>query len=126
MVLTLYSIRGGNQHVGDVEASGLDNLAMVQFFNWLSQVFGIMGVAFGKVSISALLLGIIGTTELQWQRYYIWTVTVWFSVAIAVSCSILTFSQCQPAQRLWDTRIDGTCIDPKVMSSFGTFTGCKF
>lgn len=81
-----------------MKASGFDNLVMIQLFNWLSQVFGIMGVAFGKVSISALLLGIIGTAELQWQRYYIWTVTVCLSLAIAVSCSILTFAQCQPAQ----------------------------
>ena len=124
IVLTLYSARGGNQHVGDVQASGLENLAKVQLFNWMSQVFGIMGVAFGKVSISALLLGIIGTSELQWQRYYIWVVTVWLSVAISIACSILTFSQCQPAAALWDVRVDGTCINPKVMSSHGTFTGC--
>jgi hypothetical protein len=99
---------------------------MVQLLNWTSQVFGIIGVAAGKVSVSALLLGIIRLTELKWQRVCLWTVTGGLAGAIAVACSILMFAQCRPAAALWDTRVEGTCIDPKVMSGFGTFTGCQF
>ncbi|KAK8093326.1 hypothetical protein PG997_000011 [Apiospora hydei] len=96
-------------------------MAEVQLFNWTSQVFGIIGVAAGKISVSALLLGIIRQTELRWQRVYLWTITL--ASAIALSCSILTFSQCSPPKRLWDQRVDGNCINPLVMSGFGTFTG---
>lgn len=99
-------------------------MAAVQLLNWTSQVFGIMGVAAGKISVSALLLAIIRQTELRWQRMYIWTITITMASLVALSCSILTFAQCSPPRRLWDQRVDGHCIDPLVMSGFGTFTGC--
>lgn len=105
---------------------GLDNLAQVQLLNWTSQVFGIMGVCFGKISISALLLGIIKNSDMHWHRLYLWIVTIGLASAIAVTGSVLTMSQCSPPARLWDSRIEGTCIDPSVMSGYGTFIGCKF
>ncbi|KAK8135202.1 hypothetical protein PG984_007214 [Apiospora sp. TS-2023a] len=99
-------------------------MAAVQLLNWTSQVFGIMGVAAGKISVSALLLAIIRQTEMRWQRLYIWAITITLASVIAVSCSILTFAQCSPPRRLWDQRIDGHCIDPFIMSGFefNTFT----
>ncbi|KAK7978672.1 hypothetical protein PG988_006162 [Apiospora saccharicola] len=123
VTLTLYAFRGGTRHIWHVALLGADNMAAVQLLNWTSQVFGIMGVAAGKISVSALLLAIIRQTEMRWQRVYIWAITITLASVIAVSCSILTFAQCSPPRRLWDQRVDGHCIDPFVMSGFGTFTG---
>lgn len=110
-------------HIQDVKKTGLDNVATVLFLNWLSQVFGIMGVAAGKISVAALLLAIIRLTELRWQRIFLWTVPISLAAIIAIACSTLTFAQCSPAKALWDNRVQGECINPHVMSSFGTFTG---
>lgn len=112
-------------HIQDVAKTGLDNVANVLFLNWLSQVFGILGVAAGKISVAALLLAIIQQTELRWQRIFLWIVPVTLASLIAIACSTLTFAQCTPAKALWDQRVVGRCIYPHVMSSFGTFTGGK-
>lgn len=110
-------------HAWDAEKLGLDNLSQILFLDWLSQVFGILGVAAGKVSISALLLSILRDTDLRWHRLYLWLVTIGLASAIAISCSILTMTQCSPPQALWDARIHGKCIESNVMSSYGIFTG---
>lgn len=112
-------------HIQDVAKTGPDNVADVLFLNWLSQVFGILGVAAGKISVAALLLAIIQLTELRWQRIFLWVVPITLASLIAIACSTLTFAQCTPAKALWDQRVEGKCIDPHVMSSFGTFTGGK-
>lgn len=125
-MLTLYAQKGGSMHIQDVQKTGLDNVAAVLFLNWLSQVFGIMGVAAGKISVAALLLAIIRLTELRWQRVFLWTVPISLAAIIAIACSTLTFAQCSPAEALWDIRVQGKCIKPHVMSSFGTFTGGEY
>lgn len=125
ITLTLYANRGGLRHIEDVAKTGPDNVATVLLLNWLSQPFGIVGVACGKISVAALLLGIIKLTELRWHRLFLWTVPITLASLIAISCSILTFAQCTPANALWDKRVQGKCIDPHVMGGFGTFTGGK-
>lgn len=126
VALTLFCKRGGEEHITNVVSLGLDNLAEVLLLDWLSQVFGILGVAAGKVSVSALLLSIIRDTDLRWHRWFLWVVTIGLASAIAVVCSFLTMLQCWPPQALWDTRVDGHCIDSEVMSGYGIFTGCMY
>ncbi|PQK09118.1 hypothetical protein BB8028_0001g11890 [Beauveria bassiana] len=123
IVLTLYAQKGGSMHIQHVAETGPDNVANVLFLNWLSQVFGILGVAAGKISVAALLLAIVRLTELRWQRVFLWIVPVTLASLVAIACSTLTLAQCTPANALWDQRVGGRCIDPHVMSSFGTFTG---
>ncbi|KAH6983792.1 hypothetical protein EDB80DRAFT_875294 [Ilyonectria destructans] len=123
VTLTIYALHGGVQHIEGLQKSGLDNLSLVLFLNWLSQVFGIKDVAAGKISVSALLLAIIELTNMRWQRIYLWSVTIVLATLVAVSCSILTFAQCMPANALWDMSVQGKCINIYVMSGYGTFTG---
>lgn len=104
----------------------MDNLTKVLLLNWTSQIFGIIGVATGKISIAALLLSIMRDTGWTWQRIYLWTVPIVMTSCVAVSCSLLTFLQCRPPSRLWDPRVEGTCMSPEVMAGYGTFTGCKW
>ncbi|OAA35866.1 integral membrane protein [Beauveria brongniartii RCEF 3172] len=119
----IFAMKGGSMHIENVAKTGPDNVANVLFLNWLSQVFGILGVAAGKISVAALLLAIIRLSELRWQRIFLWIVPVTLASLVAIACSTLTFAQCTPANALWDQRVRGKCIDPHVMSSFGTFTG---
>lgn len=123
-MLTLYANRGGLEHIDDdVAKTGPDNVAIVLCLNWLSQIFGIVGVAAGRVSVSALLLGMIKSTELRWQRMFLWLVPITLAALIAMSCLTLASAQCSPTNALWDKRVQGKCIDPKVIAGFGTFTG---
>ncbi|KAI9750543.1 MAG: hypothetical protein M4579_006433 [Chaenotheca gracillima] len=121
--LTILSVNGGERHINDVALLGPDVVAEVQLLNWTAQVFGIMGVGAGKVSVSALILAIMRNTRRTWQSIYLWTFCISLVLCVSVSCSILTFAQCRPAAALWDTRIKGSCIDPQTMADYGTFTG---
>lgn len=121
--LTILCANGGERHIQDVVALGPDVVARVQLLNWTSQVFGIFGVGAGKVSVSALLLAILRNTWRDWQVLYLWVVCITLEVCVSTACSILTFAQCRPAAALWDARIQGKCINPKIMADFGTFTG---
>ena len=123
--LTILCVKGGERHIQDVAALGIDTITEVQLLNWTSQVFGIIGVCAGKVSVSAMLLAIIARTQRRWQRYYLWTFCVAIAIGAAISCSILTFAQCRPAAALWDSRVKGVCLDPEIMADFGTFMGGK-
>lgn len=107
----------------DVALLGLDVISDVQLLNWTSQVFGIIGIGAGKVSVSALILAIIRKTRMVWQEIYLWTFCIVLVLCVSASCSILTFAQCRPAAALWDKRVEGHCIDPSIMANFGTFTG---
>jgi hypothetical protein len=84
---------------------------------------GIIGVAAGKVSVSALILAIMQNTHRVWQKVYLWVFCMVLVCMVCISCSVLTFAQCRPAAALWDTRIKGHCIKPSIMADFGTFTG---
>ncbi|KAK7949411.1 uncharacterized protein PG986_010297 [Apiospora aurea] len=84
ITITLYASRGGTRHIWHVALLGEDNTAEVQLLNWTSQVFGIIGVAAGKISVSALLLGIIRQTELRWQRVYLWTFNTFADASLAL------------------------------------------
>jgi hypothetical protein len=116
-------VKGGQRHIGDVLKLGPDIIAQIQLLNWTSQVFGIIGVGAGKVSVSALLLAIMKDTQRSWQKIYIWTFCIVLVCGVSISCSILTMSQCRPAAALWDQRITGKCIKPTIMADYGTFTG---
>lgn len=124
--LTVLCLNGGEKHIQAVIAMGPAVVSRVQLLNWVSQVFGILGVGAGKVSISVLLLAILRNTRRTWQEVYLWVVGIGLTVGVSVSCSILSVTQCRPAAALWDPIVKGTCIDPKVMADYGTFTGAFF
>lgn len=100
-------------------------MAKVQLLNWTSQVFGIVGVCAGKISVSALLLAILKNAWRRWQAIYLWIFCIMIASGVAISCSVLTMAQCQPAAALWDGRVKGECINPEIMANYGTFTGGK-
>lgn len=123
--MTLYALRGGTRHIWDLEPLGMDNLIKTRMLNWSGQAMVILGVGAGKVSVSALLLSILRHTHLQWQRIYLWTVTIVLTLLIAISCAVLTIAQCSPPWKLWDHRVQDHCIDPHVMASYGMLTSCE-
>jgi hypothetical protein len=118
-------MKGGERHIQDVAVLGVEVITQVQLLNWTSQVFGIIGVCAGKVSVSALLLNIMSRTNRVWQKYYLWIFCIVISVTASIACASLTFAQCQPPQALWDPLVKGNCINPSIMADYGIFMGCE-
>lgn len=98
-------------------------MARVQLLNWLTQAFGILGLGAGKISIASLLLALLKGSSWTGHILYLWVVCIALVVGISISCSVLTMVQCSPPAALWDSRVNGSCISPVVMASYGTFTG---
>ncbi|KAF9883254.1 hypothetical protein FE257_003810 [Aspergillus nanangensis] len=122
--ITMLSLKGGQRHMEDVIPLGPDLVAQVNLLNWTGQVFGILGLGAGKISIAALLLGILSKTP-GWRghKLFLWIVCIILVVLTSIACASLSLSQCNPPAALWDSRIEGDCIDPQIMADYGTFTG---
>jgi len=94
--------------------------SIAQRVNRAGQVFGYMGVGAGKVSIAALLLGIIkNASKKVWQRVYLWVICTILVFAMRVCCSILVVNLCS-------LKKDGSmawCMDPDILVMVCTFTG---
>ncbi|KAL5360568.1 hypothetical protein BJX96DRAFT_184618 [Aspergillus floccosus] len=121
--LTILSIDGGQRHFEDLRPLGEDVVSRVSLIHWTGQVFGILGLGAGKISIAALLLGILGNTRWFWHKTYLWTFCIVLVILTSIACAILTMTQCHPAAALWDSRVKGECIDPKIMADYAIFTG---
>ena len=59
-----------------------------------------MGLAFGKVSVSALLLLTLRDTQLRWHKLFLWTMTITLVLLINVASSILILIPCSPPEAL--------------------------
>ncbi|KAL4892496.1 hypothetical protein BDV59DRAFT_42831 [Aspergillus ambiguus] len=121
--LTVLSVDGGQRHTKDLIPLGKGVVSRVTLIHWTGQVFGILGLGAGKISIAALLLGILGNTRWFWHKMYLWTFCIVLVILTSIACAILTMTQCHPAAALWDSTIKGDCINPSIMANYGIFTG---
>ena len=88
--------------------------------NLIAQPFGIMGVAFGKMSVATLMLRIIGRSK--WRRIFLIIAIITAFLTSALSC-ILNFVQCNPPRALWTIGLPATCWKPEISTNFSIFTG---
>lgn len=109
---TVYSIEGGARHVYYLT---LDQGIRASRLNWISQPFTIMALATGKASVAFFLLRILGPSK--WRKPFLYFVTISSLIGCGID-SILSFVQCKPVGRLWDSRIDGHCWNPRVQADF--------
>ncbi|KAG8158424.1 hypothetical protein KVR01_011546 [Diaporthe batatas] len=77
-----------------------DDILQVAKWNWIPQPFSIMNLAAVKLSISFLLLRILGPYA-KWSKLFLHVNMVLFTASMAVA-SILTFVQCDPPRALWE------------------------
>lgn len=90
-------------------------------WNWIPQPFSIMNLAFVKLSISFLLLLILGP-HTKWSKLFLHVNMVLFKITMIVA-SILTFVQCDPPRALWEPVPGATCWDPAIQAGYATFGG---
>ncbi|KAL1877878.1 hypothetical protein Daus18300_002231 [Diaporthe australafricana] len=96
-------------------------VAQVAKWDWIPQPFSIMNLAFVKLSISFLLLRIIGP-QARWSKWFLYVNMVLFTTTMIVA-SILTFVQCDPPRALWEEVPGAKCWDASIQAGFATFGG---
>jgi hypothetical protein len=91
-------------------------------YNWIAQIWGIVGFATGKVSVALLIFRIVGPgwAWMRWTLHFIMVSLLLFS---GIDC-ILTFVQCNPPRALWTPDIPHKCWDSKIQSDYAIFVAC--
>lgn len=108
---------GLGRHIQDLSDYQIENSVK---WIYLCEFFSIMSPCFGRISYAFLLLNIIPPKK--WRKRFLWSIIV-IQFVVDVGTVIISFSQCQPIQRFWDSSVDGSCWDPKIQEYTGFFQG---
>lgn len=116
--MTIASTRYGvGRHLGTLSPGDAIAAGRVLF---IAEVFAIWAVSVSKTSFAVTLLRF--ALE-RWHRIFLWSVIVSLNVAMG-SCSILLLVQCQPTEKLWDIKREGSCWKRDIFLGYGLFAGC--
>lgn len=114
---------GGCRHLFYLNS---DEKVRVTRLNWLIQPIAIMTLAFGKISVSFLILRIMAAST--WRRWFLNIIMVGTFI-FCILASILTFVQCDPVAALWQPTLLETgkakCWPPHRQINFSIFLGGK-
>ena len=110
IVWTVYVHIGGCRHVYYLPVH-TQELALK--LNWISQVFCIWSIIFGKVSVALLILRLGPRDKLRRGLLYSagGSITILFGLQ-----TIFVFAQCRPSKALWTFGIAAKCWDPRVVT----------
>jgi len=117
-LVTVQALHGGDRHLYYIPAN---QQPFVSKMSWILQPFIIMAITMSKVSVSFLILRLVGPRPV-WPKYTLYMLMV-ASVMFSTIDIILTFVQCSPVQSLWDASIPHRCWDPVIQTRFALFTG---
>ncbi|KAF4552367.1 Hypothetical protein D9617_10g073480 [Elsinoe fawcettii] len=90
---------------------------------WISIFIGLVGLTFAKWAIIALLLQVQLPTQVK-RRMFLWSLGILLAIVCVVQF-VLSFTQCIPAQRLWNPRMSGSCPGATRALYFGFFQGAS-
>ncbi|KAK3934691.1 hypothetical protein QBC46DRAFT_299422 [Diplogelasinospora grovesii] len=116
MVINSYSISlGFGEHIWDIDAHNLANIGLL---GQLGATVSILAAVWSKTSFGMTLLRI---TEKK-TKATVWFIIVTMNLAMSMS-ALITWIQCNPVAKGWETMLPGSCWDPKVNAYYGVFSG---
>ena len=118
-MLTVATANGIGQHVWELD---IPYIAKALKFFWVSASIGLFAIAFAKIAIVALFLGIQGPSQYKRRMFlhFLWISNLVFSIVLVV----FIFTQCTPVAKIWDiTIIQGNCNLRRGALKFGYFQG---
>jgi hypothetical protein len=89
---------------------------------FLSEGPAIMAAGFSRISFAILLLSISPPSKAKHR--FLWSTMV-IQFVFDIAAVIVTYSQCQPIEKYWNTPVPGTCWVPIVQQYTGFVQGCK-
>lgn len=90
-------------------------------WDWIPQPFNIMALMFVKLSITALLLRLLGP-QAKYSKWFLYISITLFTLTMVVA-SITTFAQCNPPRALWEDVPGAVCWDASVQAGIATLGG---
>ncbi|TKX20156.1 hypothetical protein C1H76_7657 [Elsinoe australis] len=117
-LLTLACLYGIGNDVGKLSFPGLFEALKYLF---IGITMGLVSTALAKLSIIALLIQ-VSTKQQKKRRLFLWAVGV-VIVAVQIAQLVITLTQCQPYDRLWNRAKDGNCDGQLRAGQFSWFQG---
>lgn len=113
-ILTQYGYQlGYGRHYYDIPT---ENLSLVALGTSIAATISCFASTGSKISFGVTLLRL---TFGWWRRF------VWFAIAtlfiVMLPSALLTWVQCTPVGRAWDTTIEGHCWDTSIIVKYGYF-----
>ncbi|KAJ5172092.1 hypothetical protein N7492_004685 [Penicillium capsulatum] len=71
--------------------------------------FSIISTTAGKISATIFLLRLMGQSATRARRWFLYILTV-ASVAWNTLCIIAVIGFCRPAEKIWNTKVEGSCF----------------
>lgn len=88
-----------------------------QYFSQLAQIFCIHALTFAKISICLQYVRVIRGSQKRWLRWTCYTIAI-LVFFVNGMVSIVTYAHCLPAEKTWNSSIQGTCWS---FHTFGAF-----
>ena len=88
----------------------------------LGEVFCILSLSFGKISICLFLLRILEQSHGKKKKIFLYFTIGLLVVTAAISLGQL-LGQCNPVSKQWNPIIPGHCADPVIFTKISYFNG---
>ena len=92
-------------------------------YDYIQQPFHVMSSCFGRISFALFLVEIV--QKFVMRRRFLYALMV-SQFAVNGTTAIIIMVQCRPIQALWNHRVDGDCLNPRVQEYYSFFQGCKY
>ena len=89
--------------------------------NLIANPFGVMAYSLPNISVAIFLDRILAPNRSR--KFALYTITIAQSVIAGISL-VLLFTQCTPAEHLWNPTIPANCLPASVVTGYSYFVGC--
>lgn len=97
------------------------NIVQTNLWSWIAQILAILTLVIARVAVIAFLLALSDRTHrnTRWVLYLVGALQGIINIVEVV----LILQQCQPIQKLWDPKVEGTCDLIEICSKVGFLQG---
>ncbi|KAK6071149.1 hypothetical protein SCUP234_09852 [Seiridium cupressi] len=100
--VTVAAMHGLGSHATELT---LEQFAMSTKWELMGQTANILAIATSKSSVAVFLIRIVNVNWHKWLLHF----SVFSTFFVCVSCVIFMYTQCTPAQGIWDPRVMTVC-----------------
>jgi len=109
---------GFGKHSWDIDMTSPD-WPKTLFIMYMTGFWSIWAAAWSKTAFAITLLR-IATAATAKIKGLIWFIIVTVNVGLTLA-AIFMWTQCNPPRKVWDTQVEGTCWDAKVIVAYNSW-----
>ena len=91
-------------------------------YDYIQQPFHVMSSCFGRISFALFLVKIV--QKFVMRRRFLYSLMA-LQFAVNGTTAIIIMAQCRSIQALWNHKVEGACLNPRIQEYYSFFQGCK-